>query len=247
MATTILLVRHGQNDWVKKNRLAGWIPGVHLNDTGRQQAEAAAARLAHLPVKAVYTSPLERCRETAAAIAAPHQLPLTELPAVGEVRYGQWEGAKIKKLAKDPRWTAVQHYPGRFRFPDGESLFEVQARGVAALEELARQHPDELIVVVSHADLIKLLLAHYLGVHIDLFQRVVVSPASVSVLALHSEGVMRVVRLNDDGPLEPPPTETRPSAAQKKKDKQKKAEKKRAKKAKEQRQAAAAEPEKANE
>jgi probable phosphomutase (TIGR03848 family) len=247
MATTILLVRHGQNDWVKKNRLAGWIPGVHLNDTGRQQADAAATRLAHLPVKAVYTSPLERCRETAAAIAVPHQLPLIELPAVGEVGYGQWEGAKIKKLAKDPRWTAVQHYPGRFRFPEGESLFEVQARGVAALEELARQHPDELIVVVSHADLIKLLLAHYLGVHIDLFQRVVVSPASVTVLALHPEGIMRVVRLNDDGPLQPPSTEERPSAVQKKKDKQKKAKKKRAKKAKEQRQAAAAEPEKANE
>jgi len=247
MATTILLVRHGQNDWVQKNRLAGWIPSVHLNDTGRQQAEAAAARLAHLPIKAVYTSPLERCRETAAAIAAPHQLSLTELPTVGEVRYGQWEGAKIRKLAKDPRWTAVQHYPGRFRFPDGESLFEVQARGVAALEELARQHPEELIVVVSHADLIKLLLAHYLGVHIDLFQRVVVSPASVSVLALHPEGMMRVVRLNDDGPLQPPSTEERPSVAQKKKDKKKKAKKKRAKRAKEQRQAAAAEPEKANE
>jgi broad specificity phosphatase PhoE len=118
-------------------------------------------------------------------------------------------------------------------------LFEVQARGVAALEELAQQHPDELIVVVSHADLIKLLLAHYLGIHIDLFQRVVVSPAAVSVLTLHPEGMMRVVRLNDDGPLQPPSAKERPPAG-KKKDK-----KKRAKQANEQRQPAAAESEKA--
>jgi probable phosphoglycerate mutase len=223
MTTTILLVRHGQNDWVKRNRLAGWAPGVHLNETGRQQAEAAAARLAHLPVKAIYSSPLERCLETAVAIAAPHQLPVIELPELGEVRYGQWEGKKIAKLAKDPRWTAVQHYPSRFRFPDGEALSEVQSRGAAALERLAQQHQNELIVVVSHADLIKLTLAHYLGVHIDLFQRITISPASVSAIALHERGVMRVTRLNDDGPLEAPAS---PSEKGKKKDKKKKAQKK---------------------
>jgi probable phosphomutase (TIGR03848 family) len=219
MATTILLVRHGQNDWVQKNRLAGWTPGVHLNETGRQQAEAAAARLAHLPIKAIYSSPLERCQETAVAIAAPHQLPVVAVTAVGEVRYGDWEGAKIKKLAKDPRWTAVQHYPSRFRFPNGESLAEVQARGVAALEELAARHPDETIVVVSHADLIKLVAAYYLGAHMDLFQRLIISPASVTVLTLHESGVMRLVRLNDDGPLTAPepPAPPKPAAPKSKK------------------------------
>jgi probable phosphomutase (TIGR03848 family) len=222
MTTTILLVRHGQNDWVQKKRLAGWTPGVHLNETGREQAKAAAARLVDLPVKAIYSSPLERCQETAAAIAAPHQLSVRELPEVGEVRYGQWEGEKIKKLAKDPRWTAVQHYPSRFRFPDGESLAEVQARGAAALEQLAQRHPNELIIVVSHADLIKLVLAHYLGIHIDLFQRLIISPASVSVLTLHERGVMRVARLNDDGPLQPPAPD-KPKKSNKKAKKEKKA------------------------
>lgn len=205
---TILLVRHGQNDWVKQKRLAGWIDGVHLDETGRKQAQEAAARLAHLPIAAVYSSPLTRCRETAAYIAEAVQLEVEELPAIGEVRYGEWEGAEIEKLSKEKAWYAVQHYPSRFRFPGGESLREVQARAVDALEEVALRHDSRaLIVAVSHADLIKLVLAYYLGVHIDLFQRIVISPASVSVLALMDNGVVRVVRVNDDGLLQPPPEE----------------------------------------
>lgn len=205
---TILLVRHGQNSWVKEKRLAGWIDGVHLDETGQKQAQEAAARLAHLPIAAVYSSPLARCQETAAYIAEALQLAVEELPRIGEVRYGEWEGAEIEKLAKDKAWYAVQHYPSRFRFPGGEALREVQGRAVDALEELALRHDGRaMIVVVSHADLIKLVLAHYLGVHIDLFQRIVISPASVSVLALMDNGVVRVVRVNDDGPLQPPPEE----------------------------------------
>jgi len=197
----ILLVRHGENDWVKKKRLAGWIPGVHLNENGREQAAAAAQRLAHLPVKAVYSSPVERCVETADYIAQTFGLPLNQLEAVGEVRYGEWEGEEIEKLAKEKAWHIVQHYPSRHQFPQGEALREVQFRAVQALEQLSQQHTQELIVVVSHADLIKLVLAHYLGVHIDLFQRVAISPASVSVLALPSDGRVQVIRINDDGPL----------------------------------------------
>jgi probable phosphoglycerate mutase len=117
------------------------------------------------------------------------------------VRYGKWEGKKIKKLAKKRAWHVVQYYPSRMRFPDGESLLEVQFRAVQALEALCLAHGDEAIAVVSHADLIKLILAHYLGVHIDLFQRIVVSPASVSVLHLSDKGFVRVSRVNDDGPL----------------------------------------------
>lgn len=201
---TIILVRHGENDWVKKNRLAGWIPDIHLNENGRLQAQAAADRLARLPVKAVYSSPVLRCMETAVTIATPHILNVVELPAVGEVHYGQWEGQKIKKLARQPAWQAVQHYPSRFQFPEGESLRGVQFRAVEALETLSARHEKEVIIVVSHADLIKLILAYYLGVHVDLFQRLVVSPASASVLALQPNGVVRVVRVNDDGPLELP-------------------------------------------
>jgi probable phosphomutase (TIGR03848 family) len=198
---TIILVRHGENDWVKKQRLAGWIPGIHLNENGRQQAEDAAQRLAHLPLKAVYSSPVERCLETADYIAHSHQLPVRQLEAVGEVRYGQWEGEEIKKLAQEKAWYIVQHYPSRHHFPDGEALREVQFRAVQALESLSHQHPKETIVVVSHADLIKLVLAHYLGTHIDLFQRIVISPASISVLALPADGKVHVLRLNDTGIL----------------------------------------------
>ena len=203
--TTILLVRHSEKDWVKKHRLAGWIEGIHLNENGRQQAADAAARLVSLPVNAIYSSPVLRCRETADFIAEAQGLPVNLLDAVGEVRYGEWEGKKIKKLAKKKEWFAVQFYPSRMKFPGGDTLRGVQTRGVNALETLAQTHKEhEIIVVVSHADLIKLVLAHYLGVHIDLFQRIIVSPASVSVLHLAPNGVVRVGRINDDGPLKPP-------------------------------------------
>ncbi len=202
--TTIALVRHGENEWVNKGRLAGWIPGVHLNENGHKQAQAAAERLAHLPVTAVYSSPVTRCLETADYIAKTHDLNIIELETVGEVRYGKWEGKKIKKLAKKKAWMTVQFFPSRMTFPDGEALRDVQARGFQALEQLSQQHPDDFIVVVSHADLIKLVIAHYLGVHIDLFQRIVISPASVTVLNLHKYGGMRILRLNDNGPLEIP-------------------------------------------
>ena len=202
---TVILVRHGENDWVKKHRLAGWIEGVHLNENGRSQAKDAAKRLSKLPIKVVYSSPVTRCIETAEYIAKAHKLDITELEEVGEVRYGDWEGKKIKKLATKPEWHAVQFYPSRFQFPKGEALREVQFRAIQALEALSAKHEDDIIVVVSHADLIKLVLAHYLGVHIDLFQRIVISPASVSVLALMKNGVVRVVRVNDTGPLQPPP------------------------------------------
>jgi len=201
---TIILVRHGENDWVKKQRLAGWIPNVHLNESGRQQAEQVARRLADLPIKAVYSSPVARCMETAEYIAGAHHLEIIALEDVGEVRYGDWEGKKIKKLAKKKLWYVVQHFPSRIRFPNGEALREVQFRGIQALEKLSLRHEDELIAVVSHADLIKLVLAHYLGVHIDLFQRLAISPASISVLALPANGAVRVLRINDDGPLKPP-------------------------------------------
>ena len=199
-----LLIRHAQNDWVSKNRLAGWTPGVHLNDAGLKQAGQLAKRLSELPLKALYSSPLERCIETATMIAEPHGMKITLLEAVGEVRYGKWEGKKIKKLSKKPAWRTIQHFPSRFRFPDGESLLEVQQRAVSAIESLSLLHKNEMIAIVSHADVIKLALAHYLGLHIDLFQRLTVSTASVSFLALPENGSVRVLRINDHGPIEPP-------------------------------------------
>lgn len=209
---TLILVRHGENDWSKKNKLAGRIPGVHLNEAGHQQAHAVAQRLAALPVKAIYSSPVTRCVETAAYIADTHRLTTRFVDELGEVEYGEWEGKKIKKLAKNPMWRAVQFFPSRMRFPQGEALREVQFRAVQAIEEIAAQHEKEMVVVVSHADIIRLLLAHYLGVHVDLFQRLVISPASASVLHLSPDGMVRVLRLNDDGPLHPP---SQPESAKK--------------------------------
>lgn len=203
--TTLILVRHGENEWVKEHRLAGWIDGVHLNEKGHEQAADAAERLAHLPITAVYSSPVTRCVETAQYMAQKHQLPLQQVPDIGEVRYGDWEGEKIKELAKDPLWPVVQHAPSRMQFPGGETMRGVQTRGVNALEALAAQHPKEMIVVCSHADLIKMVLAHYLGTHLDLFQRIVISPASISVLHLGDKGQVRVSRLNDTGQLPAPP------------------------------------------
>lgn len=200
----ILLVRHGQNDWVGKKRLAGWTPGVHLNEQGETEVSQLSQRLAHLPIKAVYSSPLERCLETAAEIAKPHDLLVVELDAVGEVHYGKWQGKKIKKLSKKRSWYAVQHFPSRFQFPQGETLRSVQQRAVDAIEKLAGAHSDEMIVVTSHADVIKLILAHYLGMHIDLFQRIGLSPASVSILALSNKGFVSVLRMNDSGPIQAP-------------------------------------------
>lgn len=212
--TIIVLLRHGENEWVKTHRLAGWIPGVHLNKNGKRQAQEAAQRLRALPIKALYSSPVVRCVETAEYVAQALNLEIKQLEELGEVRYGSWEGKKIKRLAKKPQWQAVQHYPSRMRFPGGgEALREVQYRMVQTLEQLAHLHGDETIVVVSHADAIKLALAHYLGVHMDLFQRISVSPASVSVVYLAQNGAMRVLRMNDDGPLRAP---ERPAKVKKK-------------------------------
>jgi probable phosphoglycerate mutase len=212
---TIILVRHGENDWAKKNKLAGHIPGIHLNENGHRQAHAVAQRLAALPIKAVYSSPITRCLETAAYVADTHRLAVQHVDELAEVEYGEWEGKKIKQLAKKPLWWTVQFAPSRAQFPKGETLREVQFRAVQALEALASRHQKDTIVVVSHADVIRLLLAHYLGVHIDLFQRLVISPASASVIALEPNGMVRVLRLNDDGPLHPAPSKKRAKGEEK--------------------------------
>lgn len=198
--TILLLIRHGVNDWVH-GRLAGWTPGVHLNEEGRRQAIATAARLAPLPIDALYTSPLERTVETAQAIAGPRGLPLRLVEGLGEVRYGEWQGAELKELYKHELWPGVQFYPSGTRFPGGETLGEAQIRMVTTLDALRAQHPKGIIAVVSHADIIKLAIAYYIGMHIDLFQRLEISPCSVSALAFTPMGP-RLLAYNETGSLE---------------------------------------------
>lgn len=180
--TTIYLVRHGENDWTETNKLAGRSPGVHLNDQGRRQAEALGKRLADIKFAAIYTSPLERTVETAQAIAAHHPMEPQPRPNLLEVDYGQWTGEEIKKLSKEDSWPVIQFYPSGADFPEGETMYGMQARFVQEINSLVAQHPGETIAIVGHADLIKSALAHYLGVHLDLFQRIVVSTASVSAI-----------------------------------------------------------------
>jgi probable phosphoglycerate mutase len=195
--THILLIRHAVNDFVKSGKLAGWTPEVHLNDEGRDQAEALGSRLAEAPLRSLYASPLERTMETAEAIRRYHpQLEIVHIDGIGEVEYGDWEGQEISKLTKTKMWQVVQEYPSRAYFPNGESMRAVQMRAVNAIEHLAVAHPGDLVAVVTHADLIKMALAHYLGMHLDNFQRIVISPASISSLML-SFGRPYVVTMND--------------------------------------------------
>ncbi len=201
--THFLLIRHAVNDFVKTGKLAGWTPEVHLNDEGKAQAEALGKRLAHVPLQQLYASPLERTVETAEAIRQHHpHLEIRCKDEIGEVDYGDWEGKKISDLAARKMWGVVQEYPSRAYFPNGETMRGVQMRIVNALEDLAIAHPRQMVAVVFHADLIKMALAHYLGMHLDNFQRIVVSPASISTLMLgHSRPY--VGSMNDMAHLEP--------------------------------------------
>ena len=182
-ATFVLLVRHGENEWVSSGRLAGRTPNVHLNEKGQAQAQALAGMLAKQPIRAVYSSPLVRCVETAEPLAALLGLPICEDAGLIEVDYGEWMGAELKELNKLPEWSKVQHYPSSFRFPGGETLRELQQRVVDTVERLAAAHPNQTIVLFSHGDVIRTLLAHFAGTPLDLFQRLHSSTASLRTLA----------------------------------------------------------------
>ena len=210
--TEILLIRHAINDWVKTGRLAGWTPGVHLNADGKAQAEALGNHLASVKLAAVYASPLERTMETAEAITAHHPtLSVQQLDGVGEVRYGSWQGEKLSKLRREKMWETVQVYPSRAHFPGGEAIRQAQARAVDAIESLVLRHTNQRIAVVSHSDVIKLIVAHYLGAHIDLFQRLNISPASMTVLHLGAGSRPFIDRVNDTSFLPARPAPAAPS------------------------------------
>jgi probable phosphomutase (TIGR03848 family) len=204
--TTVLLVRHGRTAANAKAVLAGWTPGVSLDDAGRQQVAALADRLASVPLAAVVSSPLDRCLQTAEALLAARSGPaLQRDDRLGECRYGDWTGSELKKLAKQPLWRVVQQHPSAAEFPgpEGERLAGVQARAVEAVREwdarVAAEHgPDAVWVACSHGDVIKAVLADALGMHLDLFQRIVVDPASLSVLR-YTPTRPFVVRMNDTG------------------------------------------------
>lgn len=196
---TVLFIRHGRTQANTDGILAGWTPGVVLDDTGRRQAESLAERLAPVPLTAVVSSPLERTVETADLALAGRDVPRHFDDRVGECRYGAWTGQSLKVLAKDPLWRAVQSHPSSVVFPDGESMADMQHRAVAAVREWNdRLGPDAVYAVVSHGDVIKACLADALGTHLDQFQRILVDPCSVSIVQ-YSSARPYVVRTNDTG------------------------------------------------
>jgi probable phosphoglycerate mutase len=196
--TLVLLVRHGQTPTTGRT-LPGRAPGLHLSDAGVAQAEVAAKRIAELKqVDAVYASPLERARETAAPIAAARGEKVHVDRGLLECDFGSWTGGELKNLMKLPEWRQVQRYPSGFRFPDGESFTEMQTRITGALARLVAKHRGGVIVAVSHADPIKAAVAHAMGSHLDLFQRIVISTCSVTAIAYGETGPI-VLTVNSTG------------------------------------------------
>jgi probable phosphoglycerate mutase len=196
--TTVLLVRHGQTP-TTGNTLPGRAPGLHLSDSGRAQADAAAARIAGLKkVAAVYASPLERAKETAAPIAKARGLRTKVDRGLLECDFGEWTGGDLAKLRKRPEWATVQRYPSGFRFPAGESFTEMQVRITTTLHRLVERHPGDTVVAVSHADPIKAAVADALGTHLDLFQRIVISTCSITALLFTGGGPI-VLAVNSTG------------------------------------------------
>jgi probable phosphoglycerate mutase len=197
--TTLYLIRHGHNDFLGKHKLAGRMPNVHLSSEGCRQAEALSRILSSVKFEAIYASPLERAVETAEPLARDHGLDILIREGLLEIGYGTWQGQSLKALRRRKLWPIIQNTPSLARFPEGESFPEAQARVVAEIEALRDMHRRDKasIACVFHSDPIKLAIAHYLGMPLDLFQRITISPASISMLAISNSGI-RVMGFNDN-------------------------------------------------
>ncbi len=188
--TTLLLIRHGENEYVAKGRLAGRLPGVHLNANGKKQAQTLAKILAQAPITAIYSSPLERCIETAQPLADALKLNIIPRQGLLEIDFGNWQDKTLKSLRRRKLWKTVQRYPSRMEFPEGETFANAQIRATQEIEALSKLHTGkEMVACFAHSDIIRLVLAYYIGTPLDLFQRIVVSPASISTIRLGEMGV----------------------------------------------------------
>ncbi len=196
----LLLIRHALNDWVGK-RVAGWTPGVSLNEEGRKQAARLAEWLEAVPLEAIYSSPLERALETAQPIAKSHDLELQIRDSLGETRYGELDGKPLEEVMESELWEQFRAYPSRTRFPGAETIYEVQVRVVGELEHLLQSYRDGNIAVVTHADPIRVAVARYIGLPLDLVGRIWVSTASITVLRFDEWGP-RLTHLSHTGSLD---------------------------------------------
>jgi probable phosphoglycerate mutase len=187
--TIILLIRHGENDWVGK-KLAGRLPGVHLNQNGLNQAKVLATTLQNLPFKAIYSSPLERALETAQPLADVKKMEISICENLSEINFGNWQGKTIKQMRRLKLWETVQKHPSQMQFPNGESFVGAQKRLVDCITQISeKQDPSDLVACFSHSDAIRLLVAYYLNVPLDSFQRIHINTASISTLILTKEHI----------------------------------------------------------
>jgi broad specificity phosphatase PhoE len=200
----LLLIRHGENDYSKRGRFAGRLPGIHLNARGRDQALELAKALEAFPIKAVYASPLARALETAEPIAKRHGMPIKRDAGLLEADIGKWQGQSVRRIALTRYWRVVQQAPSRAAHPGGESFLQTQTRVVSALEKIcAAWKSRDIVACVFHADPIKLAVAHYIGLPLDRFQRLACDTASVTMLAVGQTGA-QLMWLNRRPPLAAP-------------------------------------------
>ena len=197
--TTVFLVRHGQTDWIARG-IAGRLPDVHLNAEGREQAAHLAARMQHLPLRAIYSSPLERTQQTAAPLASALGMEVRRLPEAVELDFGEWVGHPIRGLSADRRWRAFNSYRSLSPAPGGELMPEVQTRIVRAIVRIRDAHPGEAVAVFSHGDVIRSAVAYFAGVPLDLFLRIEIRPASISSVRFYDDS-LQILGVNDTGDL----------------------------------------------
>jgi len=199
----LLLIRHGENEYVRAGKLPGRLPEIHLNERGQKQAQALADSLKEVSLKAIYSSPLERAMETAQPIAESHQLTINREPDLMDTDIGKWEGKSLKMLRLTNLWKIVQSAPSRFRFPEGESFMEAQTRYVGTLERIIHTYnkPKDILAVVFHADPIKLAVAYFLGMPLDQFQRLSCDTGSLTALYMSESGA-NLVKLNQRPPFD---------------------------------------------
>jgi probable phosphomutase (TIGR03848 family) len=200
--TVFYLVRHGVTPHTG-HRLSGRMPGVHLSEEGLAQARTAADYLGPVRFDAVYSSPIDRCRETAQEIVRGRKMRVKVRPGLSETEYGRWTNRSFKSLQKVRAWRVVHRWPSAVRFPEGESLRDVQLRAVEEIETLRREHPRGRVCCVSHSDAIKLIVTHYLGLHIDMVQRFNIAPASVTVLNVTDAGAVLLALHAGADPVKP--------------------------------------------
>ena len=198
----LLLVRHGENNYTKTHKLAGRLPKVHLNEKGQQQAQALAEALKDVPIKAIYSSPLERAMETATPIAQSTGLTIHKEKGLLETNVGDWQGKSLKRLYLQKHWKVVVHAPSRAQFPNGETFYDCQSRIVGTIDSILSKHKkDDIVACVFHADPIKLAVAHYIGMPLDQFQRLGCDTGSISVLAIGEMGA-NLIKLNQRPPFD---------------------------------------------